>query len=96
MNGWYEAGKFIQNLANYFTTEKEKQLLVKFIADDGEKFGTAKFTLTQAVEVVDSNLAWTEKRLGSLFKYLAQRNSAASAAISLVLVSFLAILNFMF
>ena len=97
MGSWYNAAIFIRDLANYFTTEKEEQLLTKFIRNNGAKFGNSQYILTEATAVVDKYLAWTEKHLASLYQYLADRktNSAASATISLVLVLFFAIFNFM-
>ena len=97
MGGWSNAANFIRDLANYFTTDEEKLLLLNFMVDHGTKFDHSLSILNAALDDIDANMAWTETHLTKVYKYMENRgqNSAGFAMISVVLLSFCSLLNFM-
>ncbi|XP_030370006.1 aminopeptidase N [Scaptodrosophila lebanonensis] len=75
LDSWSETAKVLSELAGYFTTRTQKQMLEEFIAQNGSLFGRSVDTLHTAVQDVGDNLEWSEKRLGRLVQYLGERNS---------------------
>lgn len=76
LGSWSTTAQMISDIADYFTTEQQLVELKKFIESKGNLFGTSVSTLQNAVTTVENNLAWAEKHLDSLFRYLEGRNGA--------------------
>lgn len=93
LGSWSSTATFIRNLANYFTTKHELELLNQFIFTEHSKFGDSLRTLTAAVHDVERNLEWTETHLSGLFKYLEHRNGANLFIASFVLIIFGSLVN---
>ncbi|XP_002073916.2 aminopeptidase N [Drosophila willistoni] len=74
LGSWAETAQVISDLADYFTTREQHQLLSDFYDENHLLFGTSAETLITALNSVESNLQWAQQRLGRLVNFLSLRN----------------------
>ncbi|XP_002073917.2 membrane alanyl aminopeptidase isoform X1 [Drosophila willistoni] len=90
LGSWAETAQVISDLADYFTTREQHQLLSYFYDENHLLFGTSAETLITALNSVESNLQWAHQRLGRLVNYLSLRNgsSGSQSMVTLYMVLF--------
>lgn len=70
MGGYTNVENLIDDMANYFTTHKEKKLLEDFVKSNGSLFEYSAIKLRHTIYTVETNLKWAETRLPKLLEYL--------------------------
>lgn len=89
---WSDTAEVINDMAEYFTTREQQQLLKEFYYSNHQFFGESEELLSKSLVTVEKNLNWAETHLEGLVKYLADRNgSSCLGATSLVVVLLLAV-----
>ncbi|XP_017058750.1 aminopeptidase N [Drosophila ficusphila] len=78
LDSWSETAEVISDMAEYFTTRKQQQLFKEFYDGNYQLFGDSQTVLSKAVEAVELNLQWAEKRLNRLATYLDRKNGSSS------------------
>ncbi|EDW23768.1 GL23792 [Drosophila persimilis] len=85
-NDWSTTAVVISDLAEYFTTREQYQLLSNFYDSNHLLFGQSASVLSKALETVDQNVQWAEMRLDRLAYYLSKRNGGQQSAQVLVML----------
>ncbi|XP_017141911.2 aminopeptidase N [Drosophila miranda] len=85
-NDWSTTAVVISDLAEYFTTREQHQLLSNFYDSNHLLFGQSASVLSKALETVDENVQWAEMRLNRLVYYLSKRNGGQQSAQVLVML----------
>lgn len=86
MGGYSAVATVVSNIAARFTTPAQLEKLKAFNNKHTGKFGSSISTLNSAVETVNFNLDWSDKKLGSIRTFLKEhgKNSAAMNNISIL------------
>ncbi|BFF91418.1 aminopeptidase N [Drosophila madeirensis] len=86
LDSWAATAVVISDLADYFTSREQLQLLQDFYDGNHLLFGQSASELSKALETVLQNVQWTEMRLDRLANYLSKRKDNGGQQSAHVLV----------